>query len=73
MTFLFSLATDFHLAFLVLASLTKYNCTFLDESMEHGKMIMETNYLSGCIFTKEVINAMKSKGIEDGHIVNINR
>lgn len=36
-------------------------------------MIMETNYLSGCIFTKEVINAMKAKGIDDGHIININR
>lgn len=41
--------------------------------MEHCQMIMETNYLAGCIFTKEVINAMKSKGIDDGHIVNINR
>jgi len=43
-----------------------------DESMEHGKMIMETNYLAGIILTKEVINAMKSKGIDDGHIININ-
>ncbi|XP_025413628.1 farnesol dehydrogenase-like isoform X1 [Sipha flava] len=44
----------------------------IDETMEHAKMIMETNYLSGCIFTKEVIKAMKSKGIDDGHIININ-
>lgn len=41
--------------------------------MEHCKLIMETNYLSGFIFTKEVINAMKLKGIDDGHIININR
>lgn len=41
--------------------------------MEHCQMIMETNYLAGIIFTKEVINAMKSKGIDDGHIININR
>lgn len=41
--------------------------------MEHSKMIMETNYLAGCIFMKEVINAMKSIGIDDGHIININR
>lgn len=47
--------------------------TISDESMEHGKMIMETNYLAGCIFTKEVINEMKLKGIDDGHIININR
>ncbi|KAE9526673.1 hypothetical protein AGLY_013321 [Aphis glycines] len=46
--------------------------TISDESMEHGKMIMETNYLAGCIFTKEVINEMKLKGIDDGHIININ-
>lgn len=46
---------------------------FSDETLEHSKMIMETNYLAGCIFIKEVINAMKSKGIDDGHIVNINR
>lgn len=44
----------------------------VDESMEHGKMIMETNYLAGCIFMKEVINEMKLKGIDDGHIININ-
>ncbi|XP_015363179.1 PREDICTED: farnesol dehydrogenase-like [Diuraphis noxia] len=42
------------------------------ESMDHGKMIMETNYLAGFIFTKEVINVMKLKGIENGHIININ-
>lgn len=36
-------------------------------------MVIETNYLAGCIFTKEVINAMKSNGINDGHIININR
>ncbi|XP_025199419.1 farnesol dehydrogenase-like [Melanaphis sacchari] len=45
---------------------------FVDESMEHGKMIMETNYLAGCIFMKEVINKMKLNGIDDGHIININ-
>lgn len=43
-----------------------------DESMEHGKMIMETNYLAGFMFTQEVINEMKLKGIDDGHIININ-
>lgn len=47
--------------------------TISDESMDHGKMIMETNYLAGCIFTKEVINEMKLKGIDNGHIININR
>lgn len=41
--------------------------------MEHAKLIMETNYLAGCIFTKEVIRVMKSNGINDGHIININR
>lgn len=49
------------------------NKHILDESMEHARMIMETNYLAGCIFMKEVISAMKSKGIDDGHIININR
>lgn len=53
--------------------LTLCNVYILDESMEHSKMIMETNYLAGIILTKEVISAMKSKGIDDGHIININR
>ncbi|XP_050442352.1 farnesol dehydrogenase-like [Adelges cooleyi] len=43
-----------------------------NETMEHSKMIMETNYLAGCIFIKEVIRAMKSKMVNDGHIININ-
>lgn len=47
--------------------------TISEESMEHGKMVMETNYLAGFIFTNLVIKEMKLKGIDDGHIININR
>jgi len=46
---------------------------FKEQSTEHVRLILETNVVALTIFTREVIQDMKSRGVSDGHIFNINR
>lgn len=45
----------------------------LEQSTDDIRLILETNVVSLTVFTREVIQDMKSRGVKDGHIFNINR
>ncbi|XP_059489542.1 farnesol dehydrogenase-like [Neocloeon triangulifer] len=43
-----------------------------EQSTENIKMILDTNLVGLLSFTREVVQDMKSRGVDDGHIFNIN-
>ncbi|KAJ9585024.1 hypothetical protein L9F63_020634, partial [Diploptera punctata] len=49
------------------------NCTTIDGPIQKWKDILDINVLGLSICTKEAVNIMKEKGIDDGHIIHINR
>lgn len=45
----------------------------LQGTPEQWRQMLDVNVIAVCLLTKLVINGMKEHGIDDGHIVNINR
>jgi NAD(P)-dependent dehydrogenase (short-subunit alcohol dehydrogenase family) len=46
---------------------------FSDGPIENWRHILELNILGLSVCTKEAIKSMKERGVDDGHIVHINR
>ncbi|CAB3363922.1 Hypothetical predicted protein [Cloeon dipterum] len=40
---------------------------------EDLKKVLDTNLVGACMFTREIVQDMKSRGVNDGHIFHINR
>lgn len=46
---------------------------FVEGKTEHFKEILDVNVLGLTICTQQALKLMKSSGVDDGHIININR
>jgi short-subunit dehydrogenase len=46
---------------------------FSDGPIENWRHILELNILGLSVCTKEAIQSMKERGVNDGHIIHINR
>jgi short-subunit dehydrogenase len=46
---------------------------FLDGSSEDLKKMLDLNVLGLSLCTKEALQSMKERGVDDGHIIHINR
>jgi short-subunit dehydrogenase len=46
---------------------------FLGGSTEELKAILDLNVLGLSVCTKEALQSMKERGVDDGHIIHINR
>jgi short-subunit dehydrogenase len=49
-----------------------YLC-FLGGSTEELKSMLDLNVLGLSVCTKEALQSMKERGVDDGHIIHINR
>jgi NAD(P)-dependent dehydrogenase (short-subunit alcohol dehydrogenase family) len=60
---------------MIFSELSNYNIylCFEDGPSENWRKIMEVNALAYSVCAKEALQSMKEKGVDDGHIVNINR
>jgi short-subunit dehydrogenase len=46
---------------------------FSDGSTEELKKMLDVNVLGLSVCTKEALQSMKERGVDDGHIIHINR
>ena len=51
----------------------KLHLPFLGGSTEELKKMLEVNVLALSVCTIQAVQSMKEKGVDDGHIININR
>lgn len=47
--------------------------SFLDGNLEDWKCLFDTNVLAVGMCTRQALKSMEAHGVNDGHIVNINR
>jgi NADP-dependent 3-hydroxy acid dehydrogenase YdfG len=47
--------------------------SFPDGSTEEWKTMLDLNVLGLSVCTKEALQSMKERGVDDGHIIHINR
>jgi short-subunit dehydrogenase len=47
--------------------------SFIDGSTEELKKMLDLNILGLSVCTKEALQSMKERGVDDGHIIHINR
>jgi NAD(P)-dependent dehydrogenase (short-subunit alcohol dehydrogenase family) len=61
-------------AITLLASLVAHNFVYsIDGPVENWRKILNLNVLGLSVCTKEALQSMKERGVDDGHIVHINR
>jgi NAD(P)-dependent dehydrogenase (short-subunit alcohol dehydrogenase family) len=61
-------------AITVLASLTAHHIVYsTDGPVENWRKIFDLNVLGLSVCTKEALQSMKERGVDDGHIIHINR
>ncbi|XP_069683513.1 farnesol dehydrogenase-like [Periplaneta americana] len=53
------------------AGVASFN-TLIDGPVENWRKIYDLNVLALCMCTKEALQSMKEKGVDDGHIIHIN-
>ena len=42
-------------------------------SFFHCRIFLQVNVLGVCVFTREFMTQLKERGVNEGHIININR
>jgi NAD(P)-dependent dehydrogenase (short-subunit alcohol dehydrogenase family) len=58
----------------VLVYLTAHNFVYsIDGPVENWRKILDLNVLGLSMCTKEALQSMKERGVDDGHIIHINR
>ena len=50
-------------------------CTYMyvNRCYTHAIYITQVNVMALCLCTREAVTSMRTRGVDDGHIININR